>query len=43
MLSSLELDKLPFAEGAAFDSFANQLDPRCHERTRLDLRQEIRD
>lgn len=43
MLSSLELDKLPCAEGAAFDSFANQLDPKCHDQTRLDLRQQIRD
>jgi hypothetical protein len=37
----LVLSKLPSAEGAAFDSFHNQHDARCHPNTRIDLLHDI--
>ena len=39
--AKFDLAKLPFAEGATYDSFSDQLDARCHEKTRIDLRQTI--
>jgi WD40 repeat protein len=37
----LVLAKLPFAEGAAFDSYRNQHDARCHPNTRIELLRDI--
>ena len=39
--AKFDIAKLPFAEGAPYDSFTDQLDARCHEETRLDLRRTI--
>ncbi|KAL7899344.1 vegetative incompatibility protein HET-E-1, partial [Trichoderma sp. TUCIM 5745] len=39
----IDLSKLPIAKGAAFNSQANEFDPRCHPRTRLNLLAEIYD
>ncbi|KAL7914210.1 vegetative incompatibility protein HET-E-1 [Trichoderma velutinum] len=33
----IDLSRLPVAKGAAFNSQANEYDPRCHPRTRLNL------
>ncbi|KAF4775497.1 pfs domain-containing protein [Colletotrichum scovillei] len=35
------LDKLPTAQGAEFDSYQNQHEPRCHPSTRVDILREI--
>lgn len=37
----LDLDKLPSAKGAAFNSFQNQHDPKCHPDTRVQLLHDI--
>ncbi|KAL9620623.1 MAG: hypothetical protein Q9160_004877 [Pyrenula sp. 1 TL-2023] len=37
----LDLDKLPSAKGAAFNSFQNQYDPKCHPNTRVQLLHDI--
>ncbi|RYP58958.1 hypothetical protein DL771_011047 [Monosporascus sp. 5C6A] len=37
------LDKLPVAEGAAFDSYAEEHNPTCHLETRVDLLREIKE
>ena len=37
----LVLSKLPSTEGAAFDSFRNQHEARCHPHTRVDLLKDI--
>ncbi|KAH8588534.1 vegetative incompatibility protein HET-E-1 [Bisporella sp. PMI_857] len=37
----LDLNKLPQAKGATFDSYANENEPRCHPDTRRDLLREI--
>ena len=34
---------LPIADGAAFDSYTDQLDARCHPETRVDLRRQIKE
>jgi type II secretory pathway predicted ATPase ExeA len=39
----IDLSKLPQAAGAAFDSYADELDARCHPETRIELRQEIKE
>ncbi|KAI9785620.1 MAG: hypothetical protein M1816_000367 [Peltula sp. TS41687] len=39
----IDLAKLPSAEGAAFDSYHDALDARCHPETRLDLLRRIRE
>ncbi|KAK0766479.1 hypothetical protein N5P37_000204 [Trichoderma harzianum] len=33
----IDLSKLPIAKGAAYNSQANEYDPRCHPRTRLNV------
>jgi NACHT domain len=38
----IDLVKLPSAEGAAFDSYADELDARCHHKTRIELRNQIK-
>jgi hypothetical protein len=38
----IDLAKLPYAEGATFDSHADELDSRCHKDTRLELRDQIK-
>ena len=40
--TKFDLARLPFAEGASFDSFTDQLDARCHEKTRVELLENIR-
>ncbi|KAK1488981.1 pfs domain-containing protein [Colletotrichum tamarilloi] len=35
------LDKLPMAQGAEFDSYENQHEPRCHPSTRVDILRDI--
>ena len=48
MLSCVEdrqrenLDKLPYAEGAAFDSYLRRNDPQCLPNTRFELLQQVR-
>jgi hypothetical protein len=37
----IDLAKLLSAEGAAFDSYADELDARCHPETRVKLREQI--
>ncbi|KAL6811920.1 vegetative incompatibility protein HET-E-1 [Trichoderma camerunense] len=37
----IDLSKLPIAKGAAYNSQANEYDPRCHPRTRLNVLAEI--
>jgi hypothetical protein len=39
----IDLAKLPYAEGAEFDSYADELDARCHPETRIELRQQIKE
>src|SRR5580700_4769972 len=39
----IDLSKLPFAEGAAFDSYVDELDARCHPETRIDLLRHIKE
>lgn len=41
MSQKIDLSKLPTAESAAFDSYADELDARCHPETRVELRQQI--
>ena len=41
--AKFDIAKLPFADGVTFDSFSDQLDARCHEETRVELRKTIRD
>ena len=41
MSSKIDLSKLPCADGAAYDSFENQLVPRCHPNTRIGIRKKI--
>ena len=41
LVSKIDLTRLPSAEGAAFDSYANELDARCHPDTRIDLLRQI--
>ncbi|TGJ72280.1 hypothetical protein EYR41_004187 [Orbilia oligospora] len=36
-----DLDKIPYARSAAFDSFAQQFDPKCHPDTRKELLSQI--
>ncbi|EXF77001.1 pfs domain-containing protein [Colletotrichum fioriniae PJ7] len=36
------LDKLPMAQGAEFDSYQNQHEPRCHPSTRVDILRDIK-
>ena len=43
LLTQIDLLNLPFAGGAAFDSYQDDLDPRCHPDTRVDLLRQIRD
>ena len=43
LLSKIDLARLPSAEGAAFDSYADELDARCHPDTRIDLLHQIRE
>lgn len=43
MGQKIDLSKLPQAEGAEFDSYADELDARCHPETRIELRQEIKE
>ncbi|EEA23686.1 hypothetical protein TMatcc_006767 [Talaromyces marneffei ATCC 18224] len=37
------MTKLPYAEGATFDSSDEGLNPKCHPETRIDLRRQIRE
>ena len=39
----IDLSKLPLAEGAAFDSYVDELDARCHPETRIDLLRHIKE
>ena len=39
----IDLSKLPSAEGAAFDSYVDELDARCHPETRIDLLRQIKE
>ena len=39
--TKFDFTKLPFADGAAYNSFTDHLDARCHEKTRVELRQTI--
>lgn len=39
----IDLEKIPSAQGAAFDSYTNELDARCHPETRKDLLHQVRD
>jgi NACHT domain len=39
----IDLLKLPWAQGAEFDSYADELDARCHPETRVELRQQIKE
>jgi len=41
--TKIDLVKLPYANGAAFDSFQDELDARCLPETRVDLLQQIND
>ncbi len=43
MSQKIDLSKLPQAEGAEFDSYADELDARCHPETRVELRQQIKE
>jgi Fungal N-terminal domain of STAND proteins len=38
----IDLAKLHYAEGAEFDSYADELDARCHPNTRVELRHQIK-
>jgi hypothetical protein len=41
LVNKIDLAKLPYAEGAAFNSYADELDSRCHPDTRKDLLRQI--
>ena len=43
LLSKIDLARLPSAEGAAFNSYADEFDARCHPDTRIDLLRQIRE
>ncbi|KAK6224844.1 vegetative incompatibility protein HET-E-1 [Colletotrichum tabaci] len=38
---ALDVANLPFAKGAAFDDYDNELEPRCHPETRMDLLRQV--
>ncbi|CCF34581.1 vegetative incompatibility protein HET-E-1 [Colletotrichum higginsianum] len=38
---ALDIANLPFAKGAAFDDYDNELEPRCHPETRMDLLRQV--
>jgi hypothetical protein len=42
LASKIDLARLPTAIGAAFDSYKDELDARCHPRTRIDLLRQIK-
>ncbi|KAF3190653.1 hypothetical protein TWF788_008174 [Orbilia oligospora] len=42
-LDDRDLEKIPYARSAAFDSFAQQFDPKCHPDTRKELLSQIED
>ncbi|KAF3262392.1 hypothetical protein TWF192_007066 [Orbilia oligospora] len=42
-LDDRDLEKIPYAQSAAFDSFAQQFDPKCHPDTRKELLSQIED
>jgi len=39
----IDLEKIPSAQGAAFDSYTDELNTRCHPDTRIDLLHQIRE
>jgi hypothetical protein len=39
----VDITKLPTADGAAFDSHADEQDVKCHPDTRIDLRNQIKE
>ncbi|KAF3927833.1 hypothetical protein ABW20_dc0102572 [Dactylellina cionopaga] len=39
----IDLSKIPSAQGAAFDSYTNELDARCHPDTRKDLLHQVKE
>jgi hypothetical protein len=41
--SKIDLARQPSAEGAAFDSYLNELDARCHPATRIELLCQVRE
>jgi hypothetical protein len=43
LASKIDLARLPSASGAAFDSYRDELDARCHPDTRIDLLRQITD
>jgi hypothetical protein len=43
LASKIDLAKLPSASGAAFDSYKDELDARCHPDTRIELLLQIKD
>lgn len=43
LMSKIDLARLPSTKGAAFDSYDDELDGRCHPETRVDLLREIRE
>jgi hypothetical protein len=43
LASKIDLARLPSAEGAAFDSYLDELDARCHPATRIELLRQIRE
>lgn len=43
LASKIDFARLPSAKGAAFDSYADELDGRCHRDTRVDLLREIKE
>ncbi|EGX53229.1 hypothetical protein AOL_s00006g490 [Orbilia oligospora ATCC 24927] len=42
-LDDKDLEKIPYARSAAFDSFVQQFDPKCHPDTRKELLSQIED
>ena len=43
MNQKIDLAKLPCADGARFDSYADELNARCHPETRVELRKKIKE
>jgi hypothetical protein len=43
LASKIDLARLPSIDGAAFDSYQDELDARCHPDTRIDLLRQIND
>jgi WD40 repeat protein len=43
LAGKLDLARLPSVDGAAFDSYQDELDARCHPDTRIDLLRQIND